>query len=139
MVERKRLQGKVAKLLNERELAISIGESDGVRIGMKFKVLSDAPVEIPDPETGESLGMVDREKVRVEAIEVQEKFTVCRTYETRHIPGIGSMSALSLPIFPQDVPKTLKIKDDESLPPLSEEESYVKIGDRVIELTEREQ
>jgi hypothetical protein len=143
MAVRERIQGKVAQLLNERELVINIGKWHGVQIGMKFKVLSDAPVEIRDPETEEVLGMVDREKVRVEAIEVQERLTICRTYEIRHIEinplfySFGISSRRDPP--PSKIPKTLKAKDNEHLPPLSEEESYVKRGDRVIELTEEEQ
>lgn len=142
---RDRLQGKIATLLNERELVINIGKSDGVRTGMKFKILSESPVEIHDPETGELLGIVDREKVRVQAVDVKEKFSVCSTYRAYHTGGgpLYSISAYRLmsnvlTAPPRKVVETLKAENSEYLPPLSEEESYVKRGDRVIELFEGE-
>jgi hypothetical protein len=139
---RDRLQGKVAQLLNERELVINIGESDGVRAGMKFKILAESPVEIFDPETDELLGTVDREKVRVQAVEVQKEFSICSTYRTLYVGG--GPFYYGLPITdptapPQEVPETLKAEGSEYLPPLSERESYVKRGDRVIELTKEEE
>jgi hypothetical protein len=138
------LVGRVAMVLNERELAINIGASSGVEVGMKFKVLADEPTEILDPETDESLGSIDREKVRVQAREVQERFSICRTYVTRRINGgpfygLTGMSTSLARLYapPREVPETLKAEDSSLLPPLSEKESYVKKGDRVVQLIEK--
>lgn len=133
------LVGRVAMVLNERELAINIGATDGVEIGMKFKVLADEPTEILDPETDELLGSIDREKVRVQAREVQERFSICRTYIIRRtdggpLYGLAAFAALSAP--PREIPETLKAEDSSLPPSLSEEESYVKKGDRVVQLIE---
>jgi hypothetical protein len=126
------LEGKVASVLNERELVINVGERDGVRRGMRFAVLAGA-TEIPDPDTGESLGTIDRTKVRVQAVHVQERLSICQTYELRAVGGglhPAGMSNLEQLFGPrQDLPRTLKAK--EYLPPLDEAESYVKVGDRV--------
>lgn len=129
-------EGKVANVLNARELVINIGQEDGVHVGMRFKVLADTPTQITDPETEEVIGVVDREKVRVEATEVQDNITVCRTYETVRVGGFGvpDMSRFLSP--PKTVPKTLKAGDQSHLPPLPESESYVKRGDRVVEVRE---
>lgn len=131
------LVGRVAMVLNERELAINIGASDGVEVGMKFKVLADEPTEILDPETDELLGSIDREKVRVQAREVQERFSICRTYIIRRVGGgpFYGLSGLLAP--PREIPETLKAEDSSLPPPLSEEESYVKKGDRVVPLIEQ--
>jgi len=132
------LHGKVAAILNERELAINIGADDGVEPKMKFKVLAEYPTEVLDPETSERLGVIDREKVRVQATEVRERMSICRTYRTRHIPG-GLYYYFRMPNLmapPREVPETLKADDSSRLPPLPEEESYVKIGDRVVQLAE---
>ena len=130
------IEGKVASILNERELAINIGRCDGVRRGMKFKILAETPTEISDPDTGENLGIVDREKVRVQATEVQERFSICRTYKTRHVAG-GLFPSLSwLVSEPREVSETLKAEDSSLPPPLPEEESYVKNGDRVVQVVE---
>ncbi len=136
------LEGSVAQILNERELVINIGSTRGVRRGVKFAVLAPEPSEIFDPETGELLGVVDREKVRVQAREVHERFTICATYEKRVVrsggSGFGAAAFRDLfePPRTREVPITLGM-DEESVPaPLSAEESYVKIGDRVKQVEE---
>lgn len=134
----KPIVGSVASVLNERELAINIGAEHGVHEGMKFKVLAEKPTEILDPTTGEVLGELDREKVRVRILEVKEKFSVCRTYRKRLIKGNPIYDMLAMSSFrieaPREVVETLKAEDSSLPPPLSEEESYVKKGDRVIQL-----
>ena len=64
---------RVAAILNARELAINIGSDGGVVQGMKFAVLAESPTIVTDPMTGDELDQIDREKVRVEAIEVSPK------------------------------------------------------------------
>src|ERR1051325_2006161 len=81
------ITGRVAQILNARELVINIGADAGVTKGMKFAVMSKAATEIRDPDTGEVLDTIDREKVRVRAIEVRPRITICRTYLVRTIPG----------------------------------------------------
>ena len=132
------IQGQVAAVLSERELAINIGANHGVKQAMRFKVLARQPTEIHDPETGHLLGAIDREKVRVQATEVHEGFSVCKTYEMRYIGG-GPLSGLSRMMFygePREVPETLNVEDSSLPPPLPEEESYVKTGDRVVRVVE---
>jgi hypothetical protein len=127
------ITGKVAGVINERELTINIGSDQGVYKGMTFKVLSDKPLEVSDPDSGKLLGEVDREKVRVTASEVHPKFSICRTYRTRTVGGgIFALTRLTDP--PREVAETLRADDSAYYPPLSEEESFVKKGDRVIEI-----
>lgn len=140
------IRGKVAGILNERELVINVGADSGVQAEMKFKVLSVAETEVYDPDTDELLGLIDREKVRVRVTEVKEKLSVCRTYRVFHTPagplytnlfeagGIFRMRELMA--APRKIPETLKAGGSDYLPPLSEEESFVKVGDRVIQLYE---
>jgi hypothetical protein len=40
-MEDKKIRGKVAQILNEREVVINIGKDAGVKIGMKFKILAN--------------------------------------------------------------------------------------------------
>lgn len=129
------IEGLVANILNARELVINIGSQDGVSKGKRFKVLADTPAEIRDPQTNEVLGVIDREKVRVEVTEAQPRLAVCRTYETITTGGRAIIPDLSDILGPRrTVPKTLKAQDAAYLPPLSESESYVKRGDRVVEI-----
>lgn len=140
----RRLEGRVAQILNARELVINIGSENGVSPKMKFAVLSEQPLEVRDPDTGEVLDVIDREKVRVEASEVRPKISICRTYRIKRIGG-GALHATSLPsvvnvasLFepPREIQETLEAKDSSLPPPLSPEESYVKIKDRVIQVSE---
>jgi hypothetical protein len=135
----KGIVGQVAGIITERELAINIGSEDGVSTGMKFQVLAQTPTDVADPNTGEVLGSIHREKVRVIATEVHSKFAVCKTYRTRVIEGKGigvDWSSLfrsgSTPT--REIPETLKADDSDYLEDLSEEESFVKKGDQVVQL-----
>jgi hypothetical protein len=133
------LQGKVAKILTEREVVINIGSAQGVKKGMKFAILAPTPEEVLDPESGEVLDVVDRTKVLVQATEVREKITICSTYRTTKISGgaFSSGYAFSRLFEPsREIPETLRIEDSSLPSPLSPEESYVKIGDRVKQVEE---
>jgi hypothetical protein len=138
--KQKKLEGLVAAILNARELVINLGQTQGVRLGMKFAVLAETPLEISDPTSGEVLDTIDREKVRVEASEVRDKVTICRTYRIKKIPGgmlpLGAVASMvelmSRP--PREVTETLLLRDSTMPPPLSEEESHVKIKDRVVQV-----
>jgi hypothetical protein len=128
------VQGLVAAILTARELVINRGRADGVKRGMRFKVLSDKPIEVKDPETKAILGSIDREKVRVEATTVQEHMTICKTFRIIGTRG-GAINDLAVMFEKyQEIPETLKAEQSMYTPPLSEAESFVKIGDRVVQL-----
>ena len=78
------IEGKVAAIINSRELVINRGAVAGVQEGMKFKVM-DHLLEITDPESNETLGSLEREKVRVKVSEVHPKFSIAMTYETYEV------------------------------------------------------
>ncbi|CAN5899405.1 hypothetical protein BH23PLA1_BH23PLA1_08640 [soil metagenome] len=137
-----KLSGRVAEILNERELVINLGRERGVKPGMKFAVLAAEPKEIRDPETGDLLDVLDREKVRVAAMEVRDKIAICKTYGINtEIANIFSLIYKSSNLFklidltPKEA-ETLRVKDDPQLQTLAPEESYVKIGDRVVQIAD---
>ena len=128
------IEGRVAQVLNERELVINRGLAHGIVRGMKFEVLAAEPVRIVDPEDATELGIVDRPKVKVRVSDAQERFAVCETFETKFISGGLLNPDVSLArLFDRSRTLTVTLKADESSlpPPLSEEESFVKVGDRV--------
>jgi hypothetical protein len=131
-----RLEGRVASILNARELVINIGSDGGVERGQKFAVLAATPIRVKDPASGAILDEIDREKIRVEAHEVRAKITICRTYRMRGLGGFAltSQAAVLAKLFPAGKAQieTLRADDSEKPPPLSEEQSYVKINDRVV-------
>lgn len=133
---KKPITGQVAGIINERELAINIGSKNGVVGGMKFSVMAKEPLEVYDPLTGEKLGIIDREKVRVMAGEVKEKFSICKTFRKWTTAASPFVTVSGIFAGPSVRHETLKVDDLSLPPPLSEEESYVKIGDRVIQVFE---
>lgn len=124
------IEGKVADIINRRELIINRGEGSGVRVGMKFKVM-DQILTITDPESKEQLGTLEREKIRVKISEVQPKFSVARTYETYRtvessIPGLlGSCTVTRV--------RTLETQEDTLQSP-SDRVASVNAGDVVVEI-----
>lgn len=142
-----RLEGRVAQILNAREVVINIGSAQNVQRGMKFAILAETPVEVIDPITDEVLDTIDREKVRVEVSEVRERISICRTFRTRTVGGRSGILGNYLLDFieaqkmyeyepPRKVVETLRVEDSQFPPPLEEDESYVKVNDRVIQITD---
>ncbi len=131
------IEGKVAAILNERELVINKGKIMGVKKEMIFGVL-ETREGIQDPDTGEVLGSVESVKIRVKVVDVQPKLSVCRTYETYQANIGGTGKPLFLTIFeppPKWITrvKTLKSEDAE-FKGLGVTGSFVQIGDNVRQL-----
>jgi len=137
------IRGKVAKIINSRELVINRGTEHDVELGMYFDVLEEKGQEIKDPDTGDILGSVERPKVRVEVVEVQKKMSIAATYRKKKVNlggqgfGIGALANSLMP--PKWVTKyeTFKI-DEQTWEDLSEEKSCVKKGDPVVQVIEVE-
>ena len=132
--EKRGLEGQVAQILNARELVINIGMDQGVREGMTFAIMTDMPIEVHDPETGELLDKVHQEKVRVQAIEVRPRITICQTYRTKTIGTNAYWYLSGSAAAPRQVVETLRLTEAPYPASLSVEESYVKIKDRVVQV-----
>ena len=136
----KLIEGKVARILNSRELVINRGSAHGVETGMIFEVLDPMGSEIQDPDTGEVIGSVHRPKVPVKVLVVEENLAVASTYRTRtkNVGGddylslwaLGSRRQLQQPPKWVEVPETFK-SNEAAWESIRESESYVKVGDPV--------
>ena len=138
------IRGKVAQILNSRELVINAGSSSGVAVGMRFEVMDAKGEDIKDPATGELLGSLERPKVKVEVSKVQDRLSVASTYkkETVNVGGAGLAVGVSSPLSQLFMPakyetryETLKT-EEKTWEDLDEEDSYVKIGDPVVQVLE---
>ena len=135
------IRGKVAQVLNTRELVLNIGSNHGVTSGMLFDVLDPKGEDIKDPDTDEVLGSVERPKVRVKVTRVQERLSVASTFKTRKINigghGLDFSAGLAGMLMP---PKwvteyeTLKTTE-KTWEDLDEQQSFVKTGDPVVQVT----
>lgn len=130
------IRGKVAKVLNARDVALNIGASHGVASGMEFDILSDVQMII-DPDTEELLGEFHEAKVRVRVREVHEKMSIAETFKTRRVNVGGNGIGWGMFTPPRWVRRheTLKRKDAPR-EELSEIDSYVETGDPVIQVIE---
>lgn len=134
------IRGKIAQVLNSREVALNVGSAQGVDVGMLFDILE--PEGIEDPDTGEPLGVIDRPKVRVQVAHVQEKLAVAATYRKERVnvggtfdslATAGSFSRALMP--PRWITKYETLKtEEETWEDLDEEAGYVKTGDIVIQV-----
>ena len=127
------IEGQVAAILNERELAINRGTKHGVQRDMKFEVLEPEGVAITDPETEMELGEEVGIKILVKVVRAEEEYSVARTFE--RVGGsqpLGLGMAAILGATPSR-PRTLRT-DEALFAPLSEAKSYVKRGDPVRQI-----
>jgi hypothetical protein len=136
------IEGVVAAILTPRELAINIGSDAGVTKGMRFAVLNRNSLDIKDPISGEALGSVPVPKVVVEVFRVETKLSIARTFKKRTVnvggsPIFGGVGGnLFAPPRFVDEHETLQTEQKPYVEELSEEESYVKTGDPVVEVTD---
>ena len=127
------IEGNVASILNERDLVINKGSDAGVKEGMKFKV-SEPDLEIEDPVTHEPLGTLSREKIRVNIVDIQPKFSVgktCETYVVSTFPQLTGMLSLTTN---RRVVRKLKTSHGPETKSTDESGSFVEIGDPAIQI-----
>ena len=144
----KPIRGKVARVLNDREIAINVGTANGVLTGMYFDVVDPQYENILDPDTGEDLGSLERSKVRVRVTHVQEKLAIATTYKSRSksmksdalvsIDLLGPFARALMPSGMGTQHETLKKEGrfGEAHNELDEKDSYVHTGDPVVQVIE---
>ena len=132
------IRGKVARILDRRAVVLNKGSANGVEIGMIFKILSLIDSVITDPDTGEQLGSVGREKTSVRVTEVQLNLAVASTYRSQQVnvggSGIGVLDTSSLFAAPKWETRVETLKVDEvAMKELDREEAIVRVGDLVVQ------
>ena len=134
------IRGKVARILNSREIAINVGWDDGVSPGMCFDVMDQNSEDVRDPDTQEVLGSIQRPKIRVKITMVQKKLSLASTYKTRRVNVGGSidLTGLSRALMPPKWITTYEtLKTEETTwEDLEEQKSFVKTGDPVVQVVE---
>jgi hypothetical protein len=143
-----RSEAKVAKILTERELVLNRGTDSGIEIGMRFAIQNMNGQNIVDPETGEDLGSLDFSKTIVKIIDVYPKMSVAKTFRQFKVPGQRATGIYAFSITEDhfgrpgtsDQIETETLRTDEKMlkDELSEEESYVKIEDLAVQVTDED-
>jgi hypothetical protein len=131
----KRIRGKVAEVVSDREVILNRGLEHGVRDGMYFSILDPAAVGITDPDTGEPLGDIKVVKIVVLATEVAPKLTLARTFRSRRV-NVGGSGGFGLGAVaramqePEYVEKVEKLTLDKNSPrKIDPKDSVVGRGD----------
>ena len=131
------IRGKVAAILNERDLVINKGGNDGISEGMPFQV-TQPDVPVIDPDSGAELGVLCRDKIKVKVVEVHPQFSVAKTYETYSAPdlSLGRSEPGGVQRMVTRARKILTEKSDPKTVVIGATGSTVNIGDPVIQITE---
>lgn len=79
------IRGKVAKVINSRQVALNIGRNHGVRHGMRFDITEPEGMSIKDPDTDEVLGSFSAPKTRVKVIHADDRLSVAVTYRAKNV------------------------------------------------------
>ncbi len=124
------IEGKVAGIINVYTVVINRGYKHGIEEDMRF-VIYERGEEIKDPE-GESLGIFENVKAKVEVVNVQEKFSTAETYETQTMtmPAIQALTQLR----GQTTRKELPLDEETSARLQKGLKPSVKIGDLVRQI-----
>ncbi len=144
------IRGKIAKILNSREVALNVGIEHGVKSGMKFAILSAGSGEVTDPDTGEVLGSVDLPKTIVKIAKAYDKFSIAATHRSRRVnvsaarfagaanveSSIANLRKLFEPPKWETRYETLKADGgfESATEELDEKDSYVSVGDPVVQV-----
>ena len=129
------ITGKVAKVLSSQEVAINLGSHDGVRVGMAFNVMNPKGDDIKDPDTHEPLGSVVLPKIRVRVSQVHDRVSVATTSHSISVSQLGAFAKLFLSAGRDTASGTLR-RNNSNWEDLDEVDSFVKIGDPVVQLVE---
>ncbi len=126
--QRTLVAGKVAKILNDRELVLNKGSEDGVEIGDKFKLI-EVTEEIFDPDTENSLGIIRREIIRVKIVHLEPLMAVAQTYETYTRRSFNPYAG----IIPGTSNNVTEVRNLQKPGSSTKEDYLVRIGDEVIQ------
>ncbi len=114
-----KIEGKVAKILDEYSIVINVGRNSGVVDGMVFAVFIQSDEEIKDPDSSEVLGKLENIKEHVFVSHVQDRFstcvagakeTPCHDHESHGAQTLsGAMMAESMTARPENRTNTEKL------------------------------
>lgn len=144
------IRGKIARVINKREVALNVGTAVGVTVGMRFDVLDPRDLDIKDPDSGKVLGSFYRPKVRVKITHAEDELSLATTYRGKQVNIGGSITGpnplndfLTIgPIARALMPPNWVVKYEtlektwQTVDTLNEEDSRVKTGDPIVQVLE---
>lgn len=135
-----RIEGKVASILNEREVVLTVGQDDGVEIGMQFNILYPGGIEIRDPDdSSKIIDSIEWPKTQVKVVQVYPRLAVARTFRTITTPERGfnvaaALSGLNYTPAKTEV-ETLRTDGSFAEKEIDPADSVVKVGDPAVQIS----
>jgi hypothetical protein len=123
------VRGKVAQVLDSRQLVINVGSSQDVAVDMTFKVVNPKGEQIRDPDTNQILGSIESPKLIVRVIEVQDNLSVATISGANPVITPASLGPFARALMPS--------RWADHYETLSAETGKVSIGDPVIQVKQR--
>lgn len=128
------ITGKVARILNSREVVLNKGSSSGMAVGYYIGIIDPTTQGIQDPETGEDICGIRRYKVTLRVTDVSERLCIAATFRTttENVGGLsydfpGMRKMFEPPKIISRI-ETLEF-DADSARPISQDDSRVELGD----------
>lgn len=128
------IQGRVAMILSEYQLVISVGEEHGVNRGDAFVIYEEGD-QVVDPSTGDVLGRIELVKATVQAVHVQEKLCLVESPRKARIETVPDVLSARLAEVTPSAEEQL-VREHEKLDVLRAEISAgpamrpIRVGDR---------
>lgn len=125
---------KVVRIINKYYVAVNAGHGD-VAKGDALEIYAPGNVEIFDPDTNESLGMLDYIKAEIEVEDVFEKMCVCKSAEFTQQRQHSIFQAVGLSALNEATTKTvtkeLNVSEDDISGGFANIDKKIKVGDMV--------
>lgn len=99
--------GKVVKIIDAYRIVINKGAADGLKKGNRFLVYAIGE-ELFDPDTNESLGMIEIVKGKGEIVHLQDRLATLETYEVDNEKKIKTVPYAG--VFGGSTTETIEIK-----------------------------
>ncbi len=128
------IEGKIIRILSPEKVLLSVGEIDGVKLGMIFSIY-EVGEEIIDPDTDISLGNIEYKKADVLIDNTMEKMSIAKSLSRRRLSSsfISSYAALgaSFSVMNPLEALPLPIQEKDINPISSPSDPYIRVGDYV--------
>lgn len=126
------IAGKVAKVLNDREIVLNKGRLDGVEVGDYVGIVDSQEFGIKDPESDDDLGDIVRFKVSLRVTQISDHLSIASTYKVSKVNVGGSFNFDSLRAFqaPEWVDRVERLSyGEDSALPVEPEDSRIQVSD----------
>ena len=120
------IRGKVAQILDSRQVILNVGSTDRVAEGMMFKIINPKGEHIRDPDTQRVLGSVESPRAFVRVVQVQENLAVATTSMANPVFTPASLGPIARALMP---PRWVDQYES-----LGANLSTVNIGDPVVQV-----